>query len=173
MIVARLANAAAFFTGAALVSAALVSTGCEAPESPRADGAADTAALETSDRRFRVPSPRERAEPPLDPRTWLAPSWPDSWTVTASGAVGPESLPVVWYRLDAGGTPPREAVERALEIVAPEAGEILLDDLTEDPATGSVVGQLRGRRLAASITASEVDGGTRVRLSAEVQPPPP
>jgi hypothetical protein len=155
----------------ALLAAGALLAGCAGEGPPAAPSQAPEAGLPLG-----PPGGAGAARAPTDagrrdPGRWLAPDWPEGWRVVEDGVVGSESLPVVWFRIEAGAMEPLAAARSALAALRPLAGDVALEQIEPPPAgTEETVGQLRGRRLAAVVTARRAEGVTAVHVSAEMTP---
>lgn len=153
--------------GPALLAAAALLAGCggDAPRNPAPPAATPAPPAATAD-------PASPAVPPLAPsgtEITVRPDWPPGWKELESGRAGPDGLPLVWFRLDAGHAAPPTAVAQALSSLRPHAGTIAVEDITT-AQDGRSIGQVRGARLAAAIVATPRDGRTEVRVTLEPGP---
>ena len=81
---------------------------------------------------------------------------------------GPTERPILWYRFGLDGQDPEDAVNLALDALEVQSPEGSLRSLHADPASGRVVGQLRGDRFAASVVAEDSTSSRELRVTIEL-----
>lgn len=114
-------------------------------------------------------APRQSGRDPLDPARILPVRFPAGTRVIASGAFGPDALPVVWYRLELPGVAPEEAVRRVIAAIEAIGGTVDVASIASDEATGAAIGQWRSSTLAAVATGRAAGTAAAVRLTVEVK----